>query len=105
MIEWIIAGGVGVIACQLAIIIGLLRKILAEAAKQEPRASLDRDIAEKGRREKARRDDALAALDNLDSQLAAIEERMQDDAHSAREYVLASSSAPAVRASEGVSSR
>ena len=88
MIGWIIAGGVGVIACQLAIIIGHLRKSPAEAAKQEPRASLDRDIAEKGRREKARRDDALAALDNLDSQLAAIEGRMQDDARSAREFTL-----------------
>ena len=88
MIEWIIAGGVGVIACQLATIIGLLRKILAEARKQEPRASLDRDIAEKARLEKARRDDALAALNNLDSQLAAIEGRMQDDARSAREFTL-----------------
>ena len=86
MIEWIIAGGVGLIACQLAIIIGVLRKILAEASKREPRASLDRDLAEKARREKARRDDALAALNNLDSQLAAIEGRMQEDARSARQF-------------------
>ena len=70
--EWIVAGGVSLIACQLAIIIGLLRKILAEAAKPEPPPSLDRDIAEEARRARV-----LEALNELDSQLTAVDERFK----------------------------